>query len=41
MKKEAFNLVASDKMSFHRVVPDTRDPACQAKRYPKNDIVGT
>ncbi len=33
MKKEAFNLVASDKMSLHRVVPDTRDPACRARRY--------
>ena len=32
MKKEAFNLVASDKMSLHRVVPDTRDPACRGRR---------
>ena len=33
MKKEAFNIVASDKISLHRKVPDTRDPLCQAQVY--------
>jgi len=33
MKTEAFNLVASDKIPFTRVVPDTRDPRCQAVVY--------
>ena len=32
MAKEAFNLVASDKMSLHRRVPDTRDPQCKRVR---------
>lgn len=33
MAKEAFNLVASDKISLHRVVPDTRDPLCKEVTY--------
>ena len=33
MAKEAFNLVASDKMSLHRSVPDTRDPKCAKLTY--------
>ena len=33
MEKEAFNLVASDKISLHRTVPDTRDPQCKAVKY--------
>ncbi len=35
MAKEAFNLVASNKMSLHRVVPDTRDPKCKRLTYDK------
>jgi polypeptide N-acetylgalactosaminyltransferase len=35
MEKEAFNLVASDKISLHRTVPDTRDPQCAAVKYDK------
>jgi hypothetical protein len=35
MEKEAFNLVASDKISLRRKVPDTRDPKCAAVRYDK------
>lgn len=33
MKTEAFNIVASDKISMHRTVPDTRDPRCKELRY--------
>ena len=33
MSTEAFNLIASDKISMHRSVPDTRDPKCQAVSY--------
>lgn len=36
MAKEAFNLVASDKMSLHRSVPDTRDPRCLDIKYDKS-----
>jgi len=33
-KTEAFNLVVSDKISYVRSVPDTRDRRCAAVRYP-------
>lgn len=33
MKTEAFNLVASDKISYTRQVPDTRDRRCQGVYY--------
>ncbi len=35
MEKEAFNLVASDKISLRRNVPDTRDPQCKKVQYDK------
>ncbi|KAB7507097.1 putative N-acetylgalactosaminyltransferase 9 [Armadillidium nasatum] len=33
MKKEAFNLFASDKISLNRTVPDTRDVLCKGIKY--------
>lgn len=36
MKTEAFNLIVSDKISYTRDVPDTRDPRCQAVYYDKD-----
>ncbi|XP_023346877.1 polypeptide N-acetylgalactosaminyltransferase 1 [Eurytemora carolleeae] len=36
LKKEAFNLVASDKIIYTRSVPDTRDRRCQAVHYDAN-----
>ena len=36
MKTEAFNLVVSDKISYTREVPDTRDRRCQAVQYDSN-----
>ncbi len=43
MATEAFNIIASDKISMHRSVPDTRDPHCKAVDYdddlPKASIV--
>merc|ERR1719470_269532 len=33
MKTEAFNLVVSDKISYTREVPDTRDNRCKAVYY--------
>jgi hypothetical protein len=36
MKTEAFNLVASDKISYTRQVPDTRDRRCQGVYYDKD-----
>ena len=33
MATEAFNIIASDKISLHRKVPDTRDPHCRAVPY--------
>lgn len=36
MKKEAFNLIVSDKVSYTRNVPDTRDPRCKAVYYGKD-----
>ena len=33
MATEAFNIIASDKISLHRKVPDTRDPHCQVVSY--------
>ena len=33
MASEAFNIIASDKISLHRTVPDTRDPRCKAVNY--------
>jgi len=35
IKKEAFNLVVSDKISYTREVPDTRDSRCKAVYYDK------
>ncbi|XP_045599381.2 polypeptide N-acetylgalactosaminyltransferase 1 isoform X3 [Procambarus clarkii] len=37
MKKEAFNLIVSDKISLNRTVPDSRDSLCQAVKY-DNDL---
>ncbi|CAG2241440.1 GALNT [Mytilus edulis] len=34
-KKEAFNIIASDKISLQRSVPDVRDPGCKNIKYPK------
>jgi hypothetical protein len=43
MRTEAFNIVASDKISLHRTVPDTRDPRCLAQSYdetlPKASVI--
>ena len=43
MSTEAFNIIASDKISMHRTVPDTRDPHCRAVTYdddlPKSSII--
>jgi polypeptide N-acetylgalactosaminyltransferase len=36
MKKEFFNLRASDKISLWRSVPDTRDGLCRSVNYPKD-----
>jgi len=36
MKTEAFNLVVSDKISYTRQVPDTRDSRCKAVHYDKD-----
>ena len=36
MKTEAFNLIVSDKISYTREVPDTRDMRCQAIQYDTN-----
>ena len=36
MKTEAFNLIVSDKISYTREVPDTRDMRCQAVQYDTN-----
>ncbi|CAB4057046.1 GALNT [Lepeophtheirus salmonis] len=33
IKTEAFNRIASDKISVHRSVPDTRDPQCRELQY--------
>lgn len=33
MKKEAFNLLASDKISLNRSIPDSRDPLCKQITY--------
>ncbi|KAK8404121.1 hypothetical protein O3P69_000290 [Scylla paramamosain] len=33
MKKEAFNLILSDKISVNRSVPDSRDPLCKTLHY--------
>ncbi|XP_069948026.1 polypeptide N-acetylgalactosaminyltransferase 1 isoform X1 [Cherax quadricarinatus] len=37
MKKEAFNLIASDKISLNRSVPDSRDSLCKEIHY-DNDL---
>ncbi|CAC5414918.1 GALNT [Mytilus coruscus] len=34
-KKEAFNIIASDKISLQRSVPDVRDAGCKNIKYPK------
>lgn len=36
MDKEAFNIIASDKISLERSVKDVRDPRCRDIVYPKN-----
>ncbi|CAF4925316.1 unnamed protein product, partial [Rotaria magnacalcarata] len=36
MKKEFFNLRASDKISLWRSIPDTRDQLCKSTDYPKD-----
>ena len=36
MKKEAFNVFISDRVSMHRNVPDTRDSACRKLSYSKS-----
>ena len=36
MASEAFNIIASDKISLHRSVPDTRDPRCKSIHYDAN-----
>lgn len=36
LKKEAFNLVVSDKISYTREIPDTRDARCKAVYYDKS-----
>ncbi|XP_046388816.1 polypeptide N-acetylgalactosaminyltransferase 1 isoform X2 [Ischnura elegans] len=33
MKKEAFNIILSDKISLTRSVPDSRDPLCKSVHY--------
>ncbi|XP_064647767.1 probable N-acetylgalactosaminyltransferase 9 isoform X1 [Lineus longissimus] len=35
-KKEAFNIVASDKISLERTLPDNRDPLCKTVSYPRD-----
>ncbi|KAK7479302.1 hypothetical protein BaRGS_00029472 [Batillaria attramentaria] len=35
MPKEAFNRIASDKISLQRSIPDVRDRACKSIMYPK------
>lgn len=36
MRKEAFNVFISDRISMHRNVPDTRDSACRKLSYSKS-----
>ena len=36
MRKEAFNVFISDRVSMHRNVPDTRDSACRKLSYSKS-----
>lgn len=36
MPKEAFNRIASDKISLQRSIPDVRDRACKSISYPKD-----
>lgn len=36
MPKEAFNRIASDKISLQRSIPDVRDRACKSIEYPKD-----
>lgn len=33
-RKHAFNVLVSDRLGFHRAVPDTRAAACRAQPYP-------
>ncbi|XP_048755192.2 probable N-acetylgalactosaminyltransferase 9 isoform X2 [Ostrea edulis] len=35
-KKEAFNIIASDKIALDRSIPDVRDSRCRDVRYPKD-----
>uniref|UniRef100_A0A4W3JME1 UDP-N-acetyl-alpha-D-galactosamine:polypeptide N-acetylgalactosaminyltransferase 11 (GalNAc-T11) n=1 Tax=Callorhinchus milii TaxID=7868 RepID=A0A4W3JME1_CALMI len=36
IQKHAFNLLISNRLGYHRDLPDTRDPKCKEKRYPIN-----
>ncbi|NXT06546.1 GLT11 acetylgalactosaminyltransferase, partial [Prunella fulvescens] len=33
-QKHAFNMLISNRLGYHREVPDTRDPKCREKSYP-------
>ncbi|XP_061193808.1 probable N-acetylgalactosaminyltransferase 9 isoform X2 [Saccostrea echinata] len=35
-KKEAFNIIASDKIALDRSIPDVRDSRCHSVRYPRD-----
>lgn len=35
-QKHAFNMLISNRLGYHRDVPDTRDPKCSGKYYPPN-----
>ncbi|GAB6033396.1 hypothetical protein CHUAL_013159 [Chamberlinius hualienensis] len=36
MKKEAFNIIASDRISLNRTTPDNRHPSCKSVYYEEN-----
>ncbi|KAM9232286.1 polypeptide N-acetylgalactosaminyltransferase 11 isoform 2-T2 [Leptosomus discolor] len=35
-QKHAFNMLISNRLGYHREVPDTRDPKCREKSYPSD-----
>ncbi|XP_048456046.1 polypeptide N-acetylgalactosaminyltransferase 11-like [Rhincodon typus] len=35
-QKHAFNMLISNRLGYHRDIPDTRDPKCKEKSYPVN-----
>ncbi|XP_067895661.1 polypeptide N-acetylgalactosaminyltransferase 11-like isoform X2 [Heterodontus francisci] len=35
-QKHAFNVLISNRLGYHRHIPDTRDPKCKEKSYPVN-----